>query len=333
MTKITVIIPIFNGEKYIESCVDNLLKQTLSDFEIILINDGSTDGTKKICNELKEKDFRIKVIHQDNTGVSNARNKGIKSALGEYLCFIDCDDDIDNDYLEVLYDSCINNKVKMSACTIDAIKENRELISFKKLKEGKYNYKKALYELFRFKDFNSGPCGKLMHKSLFEDNLKFPNIHTYEDLLFVYKAIYKSKEIYFTNKCKYYYLHRDGIGAMVKFIKNPTTDVIVAANEILEFIKERVPEIWDSSFYGIISQVIMYINDINSIDPKWKQKNSKIYIKETKNILRKYRKEIIKNRTIFFKEKVTFIIFSYSSIMYRYIGSLSSTLKKRRISI
>ena len=159
MTKITVIIPIFNGEKYIESCVDNLLKQTLSDFEIILINDGSTDGTKKICNELKEKDFRIKVIHQDNTGVSNARNKGIKSALGEYLCFIDCDDDIDNDYLEVLYDSCIDNKVKMSACTIDAIKENRELISSKKLKEGKYNYKKALYELFRFKDFNSGPYG------------------------------------------------------------------------------------------------------------------------------------------------------------------------------
>lgn len=120
---------------------------------------------------------------------------------------------------------------------------------------------------------------------------------------------------------------------MAKFIKNPTIDVIVAANEILEFIKEKVPEIWDSSFYGIISQVIMYINDINSIDPKWKQKNSKIYIKETKNILRKYRKEIIKNRTIFFKEKVTFIIFSYSSIMYRYIGSLSSTLKKRRISI
>lgn len=219
MTKITVIIPIFNGEEYIQSCVEKLLNQTLSDFEIILINDGSTDGTKKICDELKEKDFRIKVIHQDNSGVSNARNKGIKSALGEYLCFIDCDDDIDYDYLELLYDSCINNNVKMSACTIDSIKENRELISSKKIKDGKYNYKKALYELFKFKDFNSGPYGKLMHKSLFESDLKFPNIHTYEDLLFVYKAIYKSQEIYFTNKCKYYYLHRDGIGAMAKFIK------------------------------------------------------------------------------------------------------------------
>lgn len=319
MIKISVIIPVFNGEEYIENCVQSLQNQTLSEFEVILINDGSKDNTADICNKLSKEDSRIKVIHQENSGVSIARNKGIQNANGEYLCFIDCDDYIDRDYLELLYNACINNNVKISACCIESIKENKGLISKKFLKEGIYNCEQALEELFKFKDLNSGPCGKLFHKSLFDKELVFPNIRTYEDLLFVYKAIYKSKDLYFVENCKYYYIHRSGVGAMDKFIKNPTTDVIIAAHEVLEFIKKNIPNIWDSSFYGMISQVIMYISDINKIDYKWKNESSKIYIGETQKLLAKYRKEIRKNKSIFFKEKIMFIIFSYSSRLYRNI--------------
>lgn len=324
MIKISVIIPIFNGEKYIEYCVKCLQNQTLSEFEIILINDGSKDNTANICNKLSEEDYRIKVIHQENSGVSVARNKGIQNANGEYICFIDCDDYLDKNYLELLYNACVNNNVKISACCIESIKENKELISRKSLKEGIYNCEQALEELFKFKDLNAGPCGKLFHKSLFDEELIFPDIHTYEDLLFVYRAIYKSKDIYFVENCKYYYIHRNGVGAMVKFIKNPTTDVIIAAHEILEFIKKNVPNIWDSSFYGMISQVIMYIRDINKIDCKWENESSKIYIRETRKLLSKYRKEIRKNKSIFFKEKMIFIIFSYSSKLYKNIISLKA---------
>ena len=327
MVKISVIIPIFNGEKYIEDCVQSLQNQSLSEFEIILINDGSKDNTANICNKLSEEDSRIKVIHQENSGVSVARNKGIKSAYGEYICFIDCDDYVDKDYLELLYNACVNNNVKISACCIESIKENKELISRKSLKEGIYNCKQALEELFKFKNLNSGPCGKLFHKSLFDEELIFPNIRTYEDLLFVYKAIYKSKDIYFVENCKYYYIHRSGVGAMDKFIKNPTTDVIIAALEVLEFIKKNVPDIWDSSFYGMISQVIMYISDINKIDYKWENESSKIYIEETRNLLAKYRKDIRRNKSIFFKEKIMFIIFSYSSRLYKNIIGLRTSIK------
>ena len=327
MINISVIIPVFNGEEYIGNCVQSLQNQTLSEFEVILINDGSKDNTADICNKLSEKDSRIKVIHQENSGVSIARNKGIQNATGEYLCFIDCDDYLDKDYLELLYNACINNNVKISACCIESIKENKELISRKSLKEGIYNCEQALEELFRFKDLNSGPCGKLFHKSLFDKELVFPNIRTYEDLLFVYKAIYKSKGLYFVENCKYYYIHRNGVGAMDKFIKNPTTDVIIAAHEVLEFIKKNIPDIWDSSFYGMISQVIMYISDINKIDYKWENESSKIYIEETRNLLAKYRKEIRKNKSIFFKEKIMFIIFSYSSRLYKNIISLRKGIK------
>lgn len=327
MVKISVIIPIFNGEEYIENCVQYLQNQTLSEFEIILVNDGSKDNTANICNKLSEEDSRIKVIHQENSGVSVARNKGIQNANGEYVCFIDCDDYLDKNYLELLYNACVNNNVKMSACCIESIKENKELISRKSLKEGIYNYEQALEELFKFKDLNSGPCSKLFHKSLFDEELIFPNIRTYEDLLFVYKAIYKSKGIYFVENCKYYYIHRNGVGAMDKFIKNPTTDVIIAAYEVLEFIKRNIPNIWDSSFYGMISQVIMYINDINKIDCKWENESSKIYIGETRNLLAKYRKEIRENKSIFFKEKIMFIIFSYSSRLYKNITKLRKGIK------
>lgn len=327
MIKISVIIPVFNGEKYIEDCVQCLMNQTLSEFEIILINDGSKDNTANICNKLSEEDSRIKVIHQENFGVSIARNKGIQNANGEYICFIDCDDYLDSDYLELLYNACINNNVKISACCIESVNENNELISRKSLKEGLYNSELALEELFKFKDLNSGPCGKLFHKSLFDEDLIFPDIRTYEDLFFVYKAIYKSKGIYFVENCKYYYIHRSGVGAMDKFIKNPTTDVIIVAHEVLEFIKTNVPNIWDSSFYGMISQVIMYISDINKIDCKWENKSSKIYIGETQKLLAKYRKEIRKNKSIFFKEKIMFIIFSYSSRLYKNITKLRKGIK------
>lgn len=319
MAKVSVIIPIFNGENYVEYCVECLLKQTLSDIEIILVNDGSIDRTKNICDQLEKINSRIKAIHQDNEGVSSARNKGIENASGDYICFIDCDDFIEKDYLERLYNACECNGVKMSACCIDAIDEDNNLISRKTLEKGFYNYQDALYELFKFNTLNSGPYGKLFHKSVFNNELKFKNIRTYEDLLFVYKAIYLSRKMYFIDDCKYYYVHRKGVGAMDKFIKNPTVDVIIAANEILEFIKEKVPHIFDSSFYGVISQVIMYINDINNIDPNWSKENSKIYIKETKKILTKYRFDIIKNKSMFFKEKIAFLIFSYSSNMYKNI--------------
>ena len=98
--------------------------------------------------------------------------------------------------------------------------------------------------------------------------------------------------------------------------------MIIAANEILDFIKINIPQILDTSFYGIISQVVMYINDINKIDNKWEKMNSKTYINLTQKLLRKYRKELIINKSMFFKEKILFIIFSYSSKFYKKIIDL-----------
>ena len=104
---------------------------------------------------------------------------------------------------------------------------------------------------------------------------------------------------------------------MKKFIKSPTLDIIKVVDEAILFLKKEMPSIFDSSFYGLISQVIMYINDINKIDPKWDKKESKLYLEETKKLLARYRFDLIKNKTIYYKEKILFLMLSFSTTLYR----------------
>ena len=107
MEKISIIVPVYNIEEYIEKCVKSITKQTYKNLEIILVDDGSTDSAGKICDKLAEKDERIKVIHKKNGGLSSARNAGMKKATGDYICFIDGDDYISKDYCELMYNALI----------------------------------------------------------------------------------------------------------------------------------------------------------------------------------------------------------------------------------
>lgn len=319
MIKISVIVSIYNGEKYLKKCIESIINQSFSEFELILVNDGSTDNSKNICNEYRDKDNRVKVIDQQNQGVSYARNKGIETCEGEYICFIDCDDYIPNNYLERMYNVCDSNNVKFAACNIKAITEDQRVIWQKVMDEGIYTKENIMGKLLEFKEFNAGPCGKIFHKTI-KDKIKFPNLKTYEDLIFVYKSINLLGEMYYIEDLDYFYIHRNNNSAMTEFIKSPTVDVINAAYEVLEFIDNNMPEIFGTSLYGIISQVMMYLNDINRIDKNWDKDSSKIYINEAQKLLRKYRSKLFINKTIFYKEKILFIIFSYSLSLYKILN-------------
>ena len=107
---VSIIIPIYNCEKYLKECIESILMQTLKKIEVILIDDGSTDNSLKICKLFQSKDPRIKVIHQENVGVSKARENGLKIATGKYISFIDADDYIKEDFLEKLYNEIRENK-------------------------------------------------------------------------------------------------------------------------------------------------------------------------------------------------------------------------------
>ena len=185
------------------------------------------------------------------------------------------------------------------------------------MQSGYYSSEIALKRLFEFKNLNWGPCGKLFSSNLIKNKVEFPNLHVYEDLVFVYKCIFNTEQIFYTDKCSYYYIHRENNGAMKNFIKSPTLDIIKVTDEAILFLKKEIPSIFDSSFYGLISQVIMYINDINKIDPQWDKKESKLYLEETKKLLARYRFDLIKNKTIYYKEKILFLMLSFSTTLYR----------------
>ena len=113
---ISVIVPIYNVEKYLERCLDSIIKQTYKNLDIILVDDGSIDNSTKICDEYVKKDSRIKVIHKENGGLSDARNVGIDNSDGKYICFIDSDDYIELDMIENLYDGIVKNNANICCC-------------------------------------------------------------------------------------------------------------------------------------------------------------------------------------------------------------------------
>ena len=110
---ISIVVPIYKVEKYIKKCIDSIIEQTYKNLEIILVDDGSPDGCAKICDEYAKKDKRIKAIHKENGGLSDARNVGIDISTGKYICFVDSDDYIENNYIELLYKCIVENLVSI----------------------------------------------------------------------------------------------------------------------------------------------------------------------------------------------------------------------------
>ena len=123
MPKVSVIVPVYNTEQYLKECVDSLLKQTLTDLEIILIDDGSPDNSAYICDEYAKLDSRVKVIHKENGGLSSARNAALDICKGEYIGFVDSDDFVEPTMFEELYNSAINYNSDISICALSTFSE------------------------------------------------------------------------------------------------------------------------------------------------------------------------------------------------------------------
>lgn len=206
---ISIIIPVYNSSQYLNECIQSVVNQSYRDFECILIDDGSSDGSEIICDQWEHKDSRIKVIHQPNQGVSKARNKGITEAQGEYIAFIDSDDWIDSNYLNTLLRPIEESNVDLVVCGLQQHYSNE---TFKN-----YSYKTGIIHIERqdtkaFTDINKkfllfGPVIKLYKRTIIQThNIHFPPEYTYgEDLLFNYNYLEYVKAIYIIDQCLYHY--------------------------------------------------------------------------------------------------------------------------------
>ena len=234
MAKISVIIPVYNVEKYLRQCLDSVINQTLKDIEIICVNDGSTDGSLNILQEYANKDKRIKVISQENKGLSGARNVGIKSAKGEYIGFIDSDDWIDKTFYENLYKAGKSNKADIVAGNI--IKEkgtcSRRITNYHI--PYRSNNVDEKFRLLKIPKFNYVWNKIYNREQLIKSNILFEENIKYEDVEFTHKVAFYLNRVVIQPKSNYHYrINQNGI---CQNSSSSSYDYKNAFNKSLQFI-------------------------------------------------------------------------------------------------
>ena len=212
MDLISVIVPVYRVEKYLNECIDSILSQTYENFELILVDDGSPDNSGKICDEYAEKDKRIKVIHKENGGVSSARNLGLDNANGEYVTFIDSDDFVDKRYLKALYNSLKDSGSDVSVCRFSKYSSLGYSIypeDFPKstlIKNNSDEFFDFFSRYFSLKCHVFGSVWRCLFKKSTIGETRFDkNIRISEDLLFTTNVVFNSKNISFVNESLYFY--------------------------------------------------------------------------------------------------------------------------------
>lgn len=203
---VSVIVPVYNIEKYLSTCIESILNQKYSHLEILLIDDGSTDNSGEVCDQYGEKDKRIRVFHKKNGGLSDARNFAIERATGEYLSFIDSDDWVSHEMIQEIMRGVLETDAEIGICGFQRVYKNRT-INVCTCTSGVYPSDVAFAKLLRNKEIQDHACTKIFKKSLFE-GIKFPVGKIYEDIRTTYKLFLKSKKIYVINKPLYYYRQR-----------------------------------------------------------------------------------------------------------------------------
>lgn len=289
---ISVIVPVYKVEKYIRKCIDSIINQTYKNLEIILVDDGSPDNCPQICDEYAQKESRIKVIHQENMGVSVARNNGIEIATGKYIGFVDSDDYIESTMFEDLLDALVKNDAQMSICNFNVITDKEKYIRNKYPNEKTYNKKEILRELILDKNIQSYPWNKLYVKKLF-DTIRFPAGKNYEDIGTTFYLIEKCERIQLIGKAEYNYINRND--SIVFNIKEKTIiDYIDIIMKRYEHIYQNYEDLRDCNFYYLAKTLITANNDIKRIKEPSQNliaKYDEIYL-EVKENFKIYEKQI-----------------------------------------
>lgn len=290
MPEISVIVPVYNTEKYLDRCIRSIINQTFSDFELILVDDGSKDNSGFICDEWEKKDSRIKVIHQKNAGAGAARNAGLRVAKGEYIGFIDSDDWIEPQMYEVMYNAIEKYSADVGMCNISSRIEFSIRTEFSMHES--YDNRKFPFELKNQEEMLSiffrvhgekgilSVCQRLIHKSVLKDFM-FVEGTISEDVSAAYYFITHSQRTVVTNFSFYnYYINKKGV------TKSPVTmkdiEYIEAFKRIFWDVKKRIPKFERYAYinyiranYTILSKMDLFGYDSNDQDLNNKHKELK----------------------------------------------------------
>lgn len=282
MDLISIIVPVYKVEKYIGECIDSILGQTYENFELILVDDGSPDNSSKICDKYAAKDERIKVIHKENGGVSSARNVGLDNAKGEYITFIDSDDMVDDQYLELMYRKIIETNADMCFCHFDRFDENKFVEYIENIPEDLIvdfydsRFKEFINNFFSLNGKLIGTASwRILYRSATAKKVAFnEKLKIGEDLIYVLNCILGSKSICSIPNVLYHF--RQNLGSATRLYKtNYKENSITFYNEVVNlkysFPKELMNVYFSHMCYSLL------LNEM-----KFKEKSRRNNIKEIK---------------------------------------------------
>lgn len=324
---ISIIVPIYNVEKYLSKCIKSIINQTYKDLEIILVDDGSTDNSGKICDEFAIKDNRIKVIHKKNAGVSSARNQGLDKANGDYIAFVDSDDYIEKDMYEKMVNVMNKYDVDIVSCNYNHVNEKIEPFFILDKDEYINNKTELIEKVFQYKNYDMILFNKLYKKYIWKD-IRFPlGINLAEDLMMLYPTINLANRFYCIKEALYNKIERrEGLTNSIR-IEDYVNNIVayedflinVKKNEKLDF--KRIYICCSDGLFRHYKHLLDYIYIYNSLEYEnlkkeveyklidmynqgilSKKNQKKIFLlKLNKNLYKKYR--VLSNKWKKYKER------------------------------
>jgi len=318
---ISIILPIYNVKDYLPKCIKSIFAQTYTNLEIIMVDDGSTDGSGKLCDDYAAKDSRVRVFHKTNGGVSDARNYGVDNANGEYITWIDPDDYVDKDYVEYLYRLILKYNTKMSICQLRVVFVNGKIdekgSSGNELLTNKNCIKRMLYHDV----IDTSACLKLYHRDLYK-NIRYPYGKLFEDMATTYKLMLKCSKIAVGYESKYNYVIRNN--SIVNCAFNPNKlDLLEMTDNMGKEVLSIYPDLSKAVMRRRVYARFSTLNQMLEVEGHDDKKNEII------RFIKAHSKEIIFDKKAPKRDKFAIIVLYLSKRMYKKIWLIIRNRKRK----
>ena len=316
--KVSVIVPTYNSEKTLERCLNSLIKQTLEDIEIIVINDGSTDGTKEILKKYSQKE-NIRVFNTQNKGQSAARNLGLDEASGDYICFLDADDYAESDGLEKLYNKAIQGNFDVVVSDIDIIYPDHNLLVNSGVKEDTIN-KQEIKKIMIF-SYSSGVVWNKIYKREILKNIRFMENVWYEDIHFNFRLFPMLNSIGVINSVFVNYVQTEG--SITYTYNEKLYDIVKVFNDLIVYYKQN--GLYDEYFAELEYSYVRYAYN-TFVKRLSKCKNYKQFMKGVKYVKKEVKKNFPKYRKNYYYKHCQSIKACINNIYFIFFNNFFASL-------
>ena len=308
---ISVIVPVYNVEKYLDECLQSILKQSFTKIELLLVDDGSHDDSLRICEEYAKKDFRVKVFHKSNGGQASARNLGLDKAVGSYIVFVDSDDVLSPNALKVLYEEMLFQQAEVVIGRIERFSPLGAFRPYHKLKEKKTtNGREVLKMLLSGKLLNITPCAMLFKSDIFK-NLRFCEGLIFEDWYIMPHIFYSLKKVVYIPELVYLY-RENSQSTMGGLMRKCNPQILIVAEHVINFVKENDLSLYYETLWSNVRRIWKYVGIVYLSN---RNKQEALFLDQVRVFLKKYKDDLSRSSDIKLSEKIGLWSFCYCGLL------------------